>query len=322
MISNGSIIPVKGNEIQLTPDSAFILDSEIKEFRKKINTNFWDLVKKLKVARDGRIWAVLDYDTWESYLAQPEIDLNNRTFDDYIYLLNNSEDYIKNTGQPVDLLQLDPSKLKVIIPHLTPENAEELINKAKTLSRSDLRKEVYEEKFKSLPKPEIPTGKYEVIVIDPPWPYGTVYDPETRRVANPYPEMSLEEIQNLPIPSADNCVMWLWTTHKFLPESFKLLESWGFDYKLTMVWDKQKMGMGYWLRCQAEFCVLGIKGKPAWYLENERDIISIARREHSRKPDEFYSMVERLNPNTKKIDFFSRQKREGWEQYGNESDKF
>jgi len=167
----------------------------------------------------------------------------------------------------------------------------------------------------------LPEGKFEVIVIDPPWPYGTGYDSETRRVGSPYPEMSIEDIAKIEVPAFDNCVLWLWTTHRFLRDSFDLLEDWGFEYKLTSVWNKEKLGMGRWLRCQAEFCLLGIKGSPEWNLTNERDIISEARREHSRKPEKFYEMVEKVCSG-KKLDYFSRQERDGWAQFGNEIQKY
>ncbi|MCX6750447.1 MAG: MT-A70 family methyltransferase, partial [Candidatus Pacearchaeota archaeon] len=68
---------------------------------------------------------------------------------------------------------------------------------------------------------------------------------------------------------------------------------------------------------QTEFCLLGIKGRPEWNLTNERDIIREARREHSRKPESFYQMIEKLNTG-KKIDYFGRYKRNGWDIYGNE----
>jgi len=167
----------------------------------------------------------------------------------------------------------------------------------------------------------LPKGKFEVIVIDPPWPYGTEYDPKTRRIASPYPEMSIEKIREIKIPASDNCVLWLWTTHKFLSEAFKLLKDWEFEYKLTLVWNKEKMGIGSWLRCQVEFCLLGIKGNPEWNLTNERDIISETRREHSRKPNKFYQMVEKLCKG-RKLDMFSREKRDGWQVWGNEPNKF
>ena len=191
----------------------------------------------------------------------------------------------------------------------------------KNITWNKVRAELPEQK--QISEPLEPTkGKYQVIVIDPPWNYGTEYNADTRRVASPYPEIPTEELKKFVIPADENSIIWLWTTHKFLPDALELLKVWGFEYKLTMVWNKEKMGMGVWLRCQAEFCLLGIKGKPQWNLTNERDVLSIAREEHSRKPDEFYVMVDKLCPVIKKIDIFSREKREGWSQYGNETNKF
>lgn len=187
-----------------------------------------------------------------------------------------------------------------------------LVNIAKEADRDNIKKEVLTPA----------KGKYQCIVIDPPWPYGTKYNSGTRRVASPYPEQSIEELLEFKIPADKNCVLWLWTTHRFLKDSFDLMEKWGFDYKATMVWDKQRMGMGAWLRMQCEFCLMGVRGKPVWNLTNERDIISVARREHSRKPDEFYKLINTLVPTKHKIDIFSREKRDGWQQYGNETEKF
>ncbi len=157
--------------------------------------------------------------------------------------------------------------------------------------------------------------------MDPPWNYGTEYNSETRRVASPYPELSFEELSKIKLPSADNCVLWLWTTHKFIWEAKQLMDLWGFEYKLILVWDKEKLGIGSWLRCQVEFCLLGIKGNPEWNLTNERDLIREARREHSRKPEEFYKLVRKLCKG-KIIEYFGRQKREGIDIFGNEPDKF
>lgn len=169
--------------------------------------------------------------------------------------------------------------------------------------------------------PEAPPTDFDVVVIDPPWPYGREYDPEGSRVANPYPEMSLEQIAAINIPAKDDAVMFLWTTHQFLAPSFKLLLDWGFQYKATLVWDKDKIGMGAWLRMQCEFCLVGIRGKPTWDNTKHRDIIREARREHSRKPEAFYAMVEAITVGTR-IDYFSRAERLNWYSYGNDTRKF
>ena len=164
-------------------------------------------------------------------------------------------------------------------------------------------------------------GLFNVISIDPPWPYGTEYDPETRRAANPYPEMSLDAIKALEIPAAQHCVLWLWTTHKFMRHSFSLLDTWGFRDVAILTWTKDRMGLGSWLRSQSEFCIMAVRGNPPVNLTNQTTIIHGPLREHSRKPDEFYAMVDSLCVG-RKMDFFSREKREGWEQTGNDIDKF
>ncbi|NBW21521.1 MAG: hypothetical protein EBR82_77540 [Caulobacteraceae bacterium] len=165
------------------------------------------------------------------------------------------------------------------------------------------------------------SGLYDVISMDPPWPYGREYDPENSRVANPYPEMSLEQIQQIELPSAKDCVLFLWTTHAFLPYSFDLLNRWGFTYKATMIWNKQKIGMGAWFRMQCEFCVVGIKGKPIWENKKYSELINENRREHSRKPDSFFDLVNEICFG-KKLEYFSREPRKGWDLYGNDINKY
>lgn len=114
---------------------------------------------------------------------------------------------------------------------------------------------------------------------------------------------------------------FLWTTHQFLPTSFEMLRLWGFDYKATMVWDKDKIGMGFWLRMQCEFCLVGIKGNPYWENTTYRDIIRESRREHSRKPEAFYELVNKICLG-RKLEYFSRQAHEGWEMFGNDINKY
>jgi len=164
-------------------------------------------------------------------------------------------------------------------------------------------------------------GLFDVVSIDPPWPYGREYNPETSRVANPYPEMEIEEIAAIELPLMEDGVVFLWTTHQFLPDAFKLAEIWGLTYKATMVWDKEKMGMGSWLRMQCEFCLLCVKGNPHWKNTLHRDILRESRREHSRKPDIFFEMINQLC-HGRKLEYFAREARPGWQVFGNEINKF
>lgn len=165
------------------------------------------------------------------------------------------------------------------------------------------------------------SGLYNIISMDPPWPYGRVYDPQTSRVANPYPEMSIEQIKQIKAPFEKDAILFLWTTHAFLPDSFDIMKEWNFEYKATMVWNKMKIGMGAWFRMQCEFCLVGIKGKPFWQNTKFPEIIEEPRREHSRKPDAFFELVDQITAGTK-LEYFSREKRNNWDNYGNETEKF
>jgi N6-adenosine-specific RNA methylase IME4 len=165
------------------------------------------------------------------------------------------------------------------------------------------------------------SGLYDVISVDPPWQYGREYDAVSSRVASPYPEMSIEQIKAIELPFKDDAVLFLWTTHKFLPDSFEILKHWGFEYKATIVWNKEKMGMGAWFRMQCEFCLFAIKGTPFFNNTTERDIITEQRREHSRKPDSFFQMVNKVCTG-KKLEYFAREKRNGWDVFGNDTAKF
>lgn len=170
-------------------------------------------------------------------------------------------------------------------------------------------------------------GLFDVVSVDPPWPYEgesknvTSFDSVGRRVANPYPEMSIEDIKKIEMPLMDDAVVLLWTTHRFLPDAFDILKEWGLDYKATLVWNKEKIGMGAWFRMQCEFCIVGVKGKPYWHNTTFRDILNEPRREHSRKPDSFFEMIESITLG-RRLEYFSREKRNGWEVFGNDINKF
>jgi N6-adenosine-specific RNA methylase IME4 len=166
-------------------------------------------------------------------------------------------------------------------------------------------------------------GLFEVVVIDPPWQYNNnnVYDPEAFRGTTTYPEMSMESIKAISLPLAEDAVVFLWTTHAFLKDAFDVLDAWNLQYKATFVWDKEKMGIGRNIRLQCEFCLLATKGHPIINGQSTRDIIREPRREHSRKPEKFYRLVEEMTIG-RKLDYFSRENKEGWISYGAETEKF
>ena len=201
----------------------------------------------------------------------------------------------------------------------------EAYRRTKNLERAeDIKRQVADIEQKAL---QPPNDLYDVIAIDPPWGYAKQanhcdYDIAGRRVASPYPEMSQDELKKLKIPAADNCVLFLWTTHQFIWDAKELLDNWGFNYRCMFVWNKKQMGMGNLIRLQCEFCLIAIKGKPLFKdVHDVRDLIEEPRREHSRKPEEFYRLVDNLCVG-RKLDFFSRTIRKGWDSYGNDIEKF
>jgi len=230
-------------------------------------------------------------------------------------------------------------KVKVIQANATPEVKARLntgtmsINEAYKEIKKEEKKvervELIQKQIEDIEEGLLPEliGLFDVVSVDPPWPYEgeskniTSFDSVGRRVANPYPEMSIEQIKNIKLPLMDNAVVLLWTTHKFLPDAFEILKEWNLDYKATLVWNKEKIGMGAWFRMQCEFCLVGIKGKPYWENTTYRDIIVESRREHSRKPDCFFEMIEKITMGNR-LEYFSREKREGWKVFGNDINKF
>jgi len=166
-----------------------------------------------------------------------------------------------------------------------------------------------------------PDGLYNIIVCDPPWKFDGEYDGAARRSVPLYPMMDYEEIQALDIPAADDCILWLWTTNLDMKAAWMIAEIWGFTVKSILTWVKNRMGLGYWLRGQTEQCLLCVKGSPLWNNTTETTVLHADVREHSRKPDEFYEMVDRICSGVK-LDMFAREQREGWQTWGNEVEKF
>ena len=164
--------------------------------------------------------------------------------------------------------------------------------------------------------PELPTGPFQVIVADPPWRYESGN-------SLPYPTMDIEEIKAMPVAKIadENAILWLWTTNAHLRVAFDVVEAWGFEYKTILTWVKDRMGTGEWLRGQTEHCMLAIRGKPVFLHGSHATVLEAARREHSRKPEEFYVLVEAASPGSK-VELFCRQQRVGWRAYGNEVERF
>lgn len=171
-----------------------------------------------------------------------------------------------------------------------------------------------------------PTGKFRVVALDPPWRYAKNHDvgPDAdRRGEVDYPDMSCAEIVDLDVPQylEDDAVVLLWTTNAHLPEAVDIARSWGLEWKTVLTWVKNKMGTGDWLRGKTEHCVILTRGSPTVTLTNQTTELRADAREHSRKPVEFYDLVDKLFPGTK-LELFARETREGWTTHGVDVGKF
>jgi len=178
------------------------------------------------------------------------------------------------------------------------------------------------EQIRKEPPPLPGNGPYRVIVIDPPWPYEKRDEDPSHEGVRPYHSMSVEEICAVKVASIahEDCILWMWVTNHHMREALELLDAWGFEYKTNVVWVKDKFGLGSFIRGQHEHLLIAIKGDIPCPLPENRppSVITARRREHSRKPDEAYEIIERMYPELPKIELFARQTRPGWEAWGNE----
>ncbi len=174
------------------------------------------------------------------------------------------------------------------------------------------------------PTPDLPKGKFELIYLDPPWKYELELEGSP-----PYKTMTLEEMkEQIILPFAKNCVMFMWVTNPKLEEALELIRHWGFTYKTNIVWVKQKngkiqQGTGYYVKGSHELLLIATKGSPGVPPEASRiPSVVFAERtsKHSEKPKIFYEIIEKMYPVKKKIELFSRHKRNDWESWGDEVD--
>lgn len=173
-------------------------------------------------------------------------------------------------------------------------------------------------------------GPFGTILADPPWRFqnrtGKVA-PEHRRLRR-YATMPTHRIASLPIGevSADPSHLYLWVPNALLREGLAVMEAWGFTYKANLVWYKVRKdggpdgrGVGFYFRNVTELLLFGVKGslrtaKPG---RTQVNLVATRKREHSRKPDEMYDVIEVCSPGPY-LELFARYHRDGWASWGDE----
>lgn len=188
---------------------------------------------------------------------------------------------------------------------------------------------------------------YGAILADPPWSFNSWSDKGKNRppdamvrqkglVERHYKTMDMDEIAALPVGelAAKDCALFCWACWPTITDALAIIEGWGFTFKtMGFVWVKgeglplfpddikDQMGLGYWTRANSEPCILATRGKPKRQAADVRQTILSRRREHSRKPDCQYERIERLVAGPY-LEMFARNRRKGWDSWGNEIGKF
>lgn len=175
-------------------------------------------------------------------------------------------------------------------------------------------------------------GKFGTILADPPWRFqnstGKVA-PEHKRLSR-YSTMTLDEIKGLPVSmfARDPSHLYLWVPNALLPDGLAVMEAWGFNYKANIIWHKIRKdggpdgrGVGFYFRNTTELLLFGTRGKNARTLAAGRrqvNFLATRKREHSRKPDEIFPIIEACSPGPR-LELFAREKRKGWTIWGNQA---
>ncbi len=173
-------------------------------------------------------------------------------------------------------------------------------------------------------------GQFGTILADPPWQFQNrtgKMAPEHKRLSR-YPTLTLVDIKAIPVAAvaAPASHLYLWVPNALLAEGLAVLQAWGFTYKSNIVWHKIRKdggpdgrGVGFYFRNVTELVLFGVRGSLRTLPPGRRQVNFLAtqKREHSRKPDEFYDIVEQCSPGPY-LELFARHRRAGWENWGNE----
>ena len=179
---------------------------------------------------------------------------------------------------------------------------------------------------------DFPSGKYSVILADPPWQYQD--SASNGSAENHYPTMSTQELEKLPVKSIsdDDAILCVWATWPMLPDALRVISAWGFSYKTAgFVWIKRNQndagifrGTGNYSRANSEPCLIGTRGSAAKMIIDHSigQVIFTSREIHSRKPAEVRERIEKMcGPSTRRIELFARDRVHGWDAWGNEIPK-
>jgi N6-adenosine-specific RNA methylase IME4 len=205
---------------------------------------------------------------------------------------------------------------------LTGEQAARLAHRKATGTQEKQKHRAEREHTLGTQQQALPSARYGVIYADPPWRF----EPRSRETGmdraadNHYPTMTIEEIEVLAVPAADDAVLFLWATAPMLLQALDVMEAWDFEYKSHFIWNKDRIANGFWNRNKHEMLLIGTRGSIPCPAPGEQypSVIDAAVGEHSVKPFAFREMIEEYYPTLPKLEMFAREAFEGWTAWGNE----
>ncbi|MDQ1900343.1 MT-A70 family methyltransferase [Paracoccus sp. WLY502] len=177
--------------------------------------------------------------------------------------------------------------------------------------------------------------RFGTVLADPPWQFQNrtgKMAPEHKRLSR-YPTMTLEDICALPVAAIAGARshLYLWVPNALLPEGLKVMKSWGFTYKSNLIWYKtrkdggpDRRGVGFYFRNVTEILLFGVRGRDVRTLDpgrSQENVIATQKREHSRKPDEQYDLIEACSWGPR-LEMFARGPRKGWTVWGNQAEEY
>lgn len=163
--------------------------------------------------------------------------------------------------------------------------------------------------------------KFDLILCDPPYSYLIEAPRKVDRISSHYPEMTTQEICDLPVQNitSDKAILFLWSPSPKVEEAMDIIKAWNFEYKTQIVWNKRIAGLGHNVRQMHEVLLISKKGNYPTPAYKPPSIIEERRTDHSRKPEKSYEIIERMYPEAEKIELFARFVYPGWTGVGLEA---
>jgi len=276
---------------------------------------------KLRYVHNAILWCWGD---WLIYIernhgdkytqALEESDYSYSTLSKAVYVCKKFEFFRRRKNLPITF--------HLEVAELTIEQQDELLDRCEEehWTQKELRDAVKKLKRKLTETQNLPHETFDIIYCDPPWQY-EFSETDNRKIENKYPTMPVEDICAMKLPKiAENALLIMWATAPKLIEAIEVIEKWGFVYKTHSIWDKEKIGMGYWFRGQHELLLIATKGdfSPPNPEYRNPSIYKEKRKEHSQKPIFFYEWIEKAFGERNRIELFARNERINWSSWGNE----